>query len=260
MIYDDQIGLGFTDTDLQTALDAEFLVNDLSFSRSCNTGISDVVIGLTLNFAPDAEGKVATLTVEKDTESLRGTIDTFLESFNSLQTYIQDKTSVEQTGDGIYTRGSLSNDFIFSDLRSNLFSSFISDYTTTGSFASLRELGITIDDNLNATITDSAALEDALENNLDDVAALLDQVMGDVDSTLDRFTGADGYLDGAVDTFDDQLSDISTDITEMDLRLESREESLIFQYGQLQAQLINLNYMQQQWAGIYNRTNTNTFI
>ena len=260
MIYDDQIGLGFTDTDLQTALDAEFLVNDLSFSRSSNTGISDVVIGLTLNFAPDAEGKVATLTVEKDTESLRGTIDTFLESFNSLQTYIQDKTSVEQTGDGIYTRGSLSNDFIFSDLRSNLFSSFISDYTTTGSFASLRELGITIDDNLNATITDSAALEDALENNLDDVAALLDQVMGDVDSTLDRFTGADGYLDGAVDTFDDQLSDISTDITEMDLRLESREESLIFQYGQLQAQLINLNYMQQQWAGIYNRTNTNTFI
>ena len=260
MIYDDQVGLGFTDTDLQTALDAQFLVNDLSFTRSNNEGIDDVVIGLTLNFAPDAEGKVATVTVDKDIDSLRGTVESFLENFNSLQSYIQEKTSVEETGEGTYTRGSLSNDFIFSDLRGNLFSAFITDYTTSGSYESLRELGITIDDNLTASISDSAAFEDALENNLDDVAALLDQVMGAFDTTIDRFTGADGYLDGAVDTFDDQISDIGTDITEFDERMVAREQSLIFQYGQLQAQLINLNYMQQQWSSMYNSNSTNTFI
>ena len=260
MIYDDQVGLGFTDTDLQTALDAQFLVNDLSFTRSSNEGIDDVVIGLTLNFAPDAEGKVATVTVDKDIEALRGTVESFLENFNSLQSYIQEKTSVEETGEGTYTRGSLSNDFIFSDLRGNLFTAFITDYTTSGSFESLRELGITIDDNLTASITDSAVFEDALANNLDEVTALLDQVMGAFNTTIDRFTGADGYLDSAVDTFDDQISDIGTDITELDERLAAREQSLIYQYGQLQAQLINLNYMQQQWASMYNRNSTNTFI
>jgi flagellar hook-associated protein 2 len=254
-------GAGAFKNVMQTALDVTFDVNGLTVTRSRNTGLDDVIGGVTLNLAPDAEGKSATLTVSADTSGIRQTIDNFIGKFNSLQTYLQDKTAVNitKTGDATtYTRGTLSGDTIFSDLRTDLFSLFMSDALPVGSgaFKSLRDLGLTVNDSLQATVADSAKLDAALTNNLSGVGQLFDEVMGDIYTKLGQFTGtgatSTGFMTTAVSNFDAEIAEADAAIRDLNVRLAEREQTLIEQYGALQAQLIAATYAQQQWATIFN--------
>ncbi len=258
MIYDDQVGLGISTTDLQSARDASFTVDGIAFTRSSNTGLTDVIHGVTLDLQFDAEGQSATIRVEADTSAVRQGVESFIEQFNQVQSYLQAKMSITSLGGETptYTRGTLSGEGIFSELRSDLFSAFISEVSASGSFTSLRQIGLELDGNLQANIADDAALDQALAENFDDVVSLLDGVMAGFDSLLDRFTNNDqGYLDLSVETFDQRLADLSSQIKDWDARLEDRQTQLVEQFGQLQAQLISMTYMQQQWAGIYGSVN-----
>lgn len=258
MIYSDGVGLGFTTTDLQAAEDATFSVNDIDFTRSSNTGLTDVINGVTLNFTADAEGNSATLEVKSDMSTARTAVETFVKQFNDIQTYLQAKTAVSAVNDGqtlTYTRGTLADDYTFSSLRSELFSTFMTSSTNSGAYKNLRNIGLSINDNLQATISDPDKLDDALENNLDDVVSLLDGMMTKFDTQLERFTGSStGYLNQAMESIDRQISDLNDDISNTETRLEEKQSSLIDQYGALQTQLLTLSYMQQSWSSIYNST------
>lgn len=252
-------GAGAFKNVMQTAADVTFTVNGLTVTRGKNTGLDDVISGVTLNLAPDAEGKSATLTVSADTSGIRQAIDDFISKFNSLQTYLQDKTAVNVTRTGettTYTRGTLSSDTIFSDLRTDLFSLFMSDAPNSGAFKSLRDLGLTVNDSLQATVADSTKLDAALANNLSDVGKLFDEVMGDFYARLGQFTGigasSTGFMTAAIGNFDTQIAEANAEINELNVRLAEREQTLIEQFGALQAQLIAATYAQQQWAAIFN--------
>lgn len=259
MIYTDSVGLGFTGEDLQLAEDALFSVNGIGFTRSGNTALTDVIYGVTLNLAADAEGNSATLTVSEDISGVREAIEAFIEKFNAVQIYLESKTSLASVNSGenvTYVRGTLSSDTVFSDLRTDLFSRFMAITPNSGIYESLYEIGLTIDSSLTATISDADKLNEALENHLEDVASLLDAVMANLDTTLSRFTGAtSGYIDRALDSFDEQIADLESDIQEESTRLDEKEVSLALQFAGMQAQLMNLSYMQQIWSGIYGNVN-----
>jgi flagellar capping protein FliD len=106
---------------LQEAANAVFKVNGLTVTRSQNSGLTDVITGVTLNLAADAEaGKKATLTVNTDWSAARSAVDSFITKFNEVQTFIALKSSVESTtisGVTTYTRGTLADDNAFGDLR-----------------------------------------------------------------------------------------------------------------------------------------------
>ncbi|NUM46862.1 MAG: flagellar filament capping protein FliD, partial [Anaerolineales bacterium] len=241
MLYSDGVGLGFTSTDLQTAEDATFSVNGLDFTRSSNTGLTDVINGVTLNFTADAEGKSATLEVKSDMSTARTAVETFVKQFNDIQTYLQAKTAVSAVNNGqtlTYTRGTLADDYSFANLRSELFSTFMTSSTNSGAYKNLRNIGLSINDNLQATISDSYKLNDALENNLDDVISLLDGMMAKFDTQLERFTGSStGYLNQAMESIDSQISELNDNIASTETRLEEKQTSLISQYGAMQTQL-----------------------
>jgi len=255
MIYSDGVGLGFSGTDLQTARDASFSVNDIAFTRSSNTGISDVIQHVSFSLAADAEGKTATLDVVSDTSGAEDAVNSFIEQFNKTISYIEAKSAItKSTVDETvtYTRGALANDTIFSDLRSDLLTMFFGEIEDAGEYTSLRNIGLSINDNLRASISDSAALKEALTDNLGDVSSLLDGVMVEFNNTLSRFTGStSGYMDTALDMLESQYGDVSSDIKAMNERLEDREEALTLEYAELQAQLINMQYAQQMWSSIY---------
>jgi flagellar hook-associated protein 2 len=242
---------------LQDAANAVFKVNGLTVTRSHNSSLTDVITGVTLNLTADAEaGKKATLTVNTDWSSARKTVDSFITKFNEVQSFIALKTSVESTtisGVTTYSRGTLADDNAFGDLRSDLFYAFMSD-VSTGALKNLRELGLTIDDNLQATITDSAKLDAALNSNLGNVKTLLDQVMGKIDGKLSRFTGntsEKGYLDSVTSSITNEVTEIDDNITNMNAYLVEREQVLTNQYAALQAQLLTMQYTQRIWSGIY---------
>lgn len=256
MIYSDGVGLGFSGADLQTAEDATFTVNNIAFTRSSNTGLTDVINGVTLNFTADAEGKRATLEVNSDMSTARAAVETFIKQYNDIQTYLQAKTAVNAVNDGqtlTYTRGTFADDYAFSNLRSELFSTFMTSSTNAGTYTNLRNIGLSINDNLQAEISDPDKLDAALENNFDDVVSLLDDMMAKFDTQLERFTGSStGYLSQAMESIDRQIADLNDDISTSETRLEEKQSSLIDQFGAMQAQLLALSYMQQSWSSIYN--------
>ncbi|MBN2555710.1 MAG: flagellar filament capping protein FliD [Anaerolineales bacterium] len=255
MIFSDGVGLGFSGVDLQEAKNALFTVNDIAFSRSSNDGISDVIQNVSFSLAADAEGKTAALDVVSDTADAQATVDTFLENFNKTVAYIEAKSAIKKSTSGdttTYTRGALADDTVFGDLRSRLLTMFFNEVESAGEFNSLRDIGLTINDNLQAEISDASALTAALAENLADVGTLMDGIMAEFDEILSRFTGSTtGYMDSALDMVQSQLTDLNYDIEDMNERLEDREDALTLEYAELQAQLINMSYTQQMWASIY---------
>jgi flagellar hook-associated protein 2 len=254
MIFNDGVGLGF-DEDLQAAEDAQFSVNSIDFVRSSNENITNVIYGVTLGLASDAEGETAILDIEKDASEAMSLVKSFVEKFNDVQSYLTQNTSVTESN-GTYTRGILASDSIFSDLRTRLFSTFISNVSASGSFRSLRDIGITMSDGLQATISDEEALENALLSDLDDVTSLLATVMDEFDQTLERFTASSGgYLQGSMSSYKNYLTDLTNEIDDENIRLDDRELSLISQYAKLQAELTSMSYLQEQMSALYGGTN-----
>jgi flagellar hook-associated protein 2 len=255
-ILEDNAGqLEFVSANQQTARDAVFTIDGVQVTRSRNTGLTDVLDGLTLNLAPDAEGKVASLTVSPDTAAARTAIEAFVDKFNSVQDYLNHQTAVTSTvlnGVKTYSRGPLAGEGLFGDLRGDLFTRFLADGPAGGAFASLRSIGITLDDNLRATISDGDALDAALSANLTDARALFENVAGGIDSLLGGFTGATGgYLKTVLQSMETQLAETDVAIADLNVRLAERQQSLIDQFGQMQALLIQMSYQQQQWSSIY---------
>ncbi len=243
-------------TELQSAKSAIFTVNDLPVTRSKNSELSNVIQGVTLNLASDAQGKTASLEVTSDTKDEVSTIENFVKQFNSMQTYLTAKTTTVKQEDGTYKRGALSGDSMFYNLRMDLLRMVNADTVTSGIFKNLKDIGITLDDDLSISITDKDALQDALINDKDSVSALLDTVMGKMDGRLSQFTGSSGYIKTAAKSLESQLKNTNTQITTMNERLEKKEESLYQQYGELQAQLYTMTSMQSQLSSIYGSLNT----
>ncbi len=254
MIYNDGVGFGFAND--QAARDATFVVNGVTVTRSSNENLTNVVNGVTLNLASDAEGNSAVVNVQSDEDPARKALEEFIKNFNEVQSFISEKTAVTRvTKDNrtTFTRGPLSGDYSFNDLRSRLFTPLISVSENDGSFKSLRDIGITIGDSMTASITDSDALSDALTRDFDSVAALLDSVMSELDTVVSRFTGSaksGGYLVTSLDAFDRQIRDINNDIEKKNESLLEREQHYIRQFSEVQSQMAMLSYMQQQWSAM----------
>lgn len=249
---------------LEEGRNAVFTVNGLQVSRSRNSGLSDVISGVTLDLAADAQGRSATLTISQDWSGALAAIDEFVTQFNATLLYLEEKTAVTRLANGdavTYVRGSLAEDNVFSELRLNLLSTTMGEHANAGVYRSLRQIGLQINDNLRLSISDRQALQTALSEHYEDVVALMDQVMGDLNTTLGHFTGVSGesgYLDTTVKLVADQISEVNREIGEINLRLAEREQYLAEQYGAMQAQLLSLAYYQELWAGIYGSVNRYT--
>lgn len=252
MIYSDGVGLGFTD--LQAAEDAAFTVNDIAFTRSSNT-VSDVIHDVTFDLAEDAEGKTASLQVSSDLTGAQSAIEGFLSEFNKVTSYIESKSAVTKVSEEEYSRGPLAGETVFSNLRGDLLSDFMSSFANDGSLDSLREIGLTVSDSLEVTISDQDLLQEALQDNFSDVGALLDSVIGEIDNQLSRFTGSGGYMTSAIENLDSHLSELSSDINDYEDRLEDRELYLFNKYAEMQSQLTSLQLSSQMWSSINSSMN-----
>lgn len=238
-------------TVLQTPSDAVFTVNGLTVQRGRNENLNDVIHGVSLSLSADAEGKTASLAVEDDLSADVKAVQAFLDQFNNLQKYLADKTATVKNSDNTYTRGALVGDGMFRSLRFDLLRQFQGSYTTGQSFSRLEDIGLKLDGDLKTVISSRSALEDALRSDRSAVKALLDAALGALDSRLNQFTGADGYVKKSQQSVESQMELTRKAIDQMNERLAKREQSLIEQFAQMQAQMAQLLYTQQQMGSIY---------
>jgi len=220
-----------------SARNAIFTIDNLTIERASNSNLTDVITGVSLSLTADAEGKTATIAVSEDNSSPKSYINTFITSFNSLQTYLKAKISTTKNDDGTYTRGSFAGETNFRALNLELYTAVSSDAKNEGGYLNLIDIGIELKDDMSLAITDSSKLEKAFNNNYADVESLINAVMSKVDNKLSYNVGDNGYVKRAIDDADNRLSSIQTRITTQKSRLTVRENSLRQQYLTMQAQI-----------------------
>lgn len=236
---------------LQAATNAVFSVNGMTITRKQNTSLTDVIQGVTLNLASDAEGNSATIDVKYDPSGEKSVLSNFMSKFNSLQTYLSGKLATIKQTDGTYKRGALAGDTMFQSLRMDIIRDVTASIANDGDYTRLSDLGISMSDSFALSITDSSKLEKALSENKTSVTKFTDSLMTRLQSRLAKFLGTGGYVTTTADALSDQLETTNDQISTMNERLTVKEQSLRTRYAEIQAQLTLLEYQQEQMSTIY---------
>jgi flagellar hook-associated protein 2 len=242
--------------DLQKPSDAQITVNGMSkvYTSSSNTNVTNIIQGLSLNLTDEGD---TTLTVAGSSDTAVNTMNDFIKSFNTLTAYLKAKTGVTEGSDGNYTRGTLSGDSSFYDLRSNLFQAF-AQQISGGRFSSMGDIGLSINDNLELEISDQSKFTNAIKNYSSDVTHLVDSVAGNILSNINRFSGSDGFLTKSVANFDNEIKEIGSKITDTNTRLSERYNYLVDKYSQIQSQLILLSYTYSSISSYYGTSSSSS--
>jgi flagellar capping protein FliD len=182
---------------------------------------------------------VATLR-NSDTGVTQANINSFISAFNDLTTYVRSKTTTVKNADDTYTRGSLIGEQNLRYTSNDLVSSMSQDFTNDGAYKNISEIGISLNSALSATITDASKLTSALATNPADVKKLLDGVMSALDTKIGTYTGTSGYINQSLTNANNQISYINGRTEALNVRISRRQDSLVKQYTQIQAQMQTL--------------------
>lgn len=231
---------GSLKTTLQAATNASFTVNGLTVSRSRNTGLDDVIQGVSLGLVKEGAGAGASVTVKPDTSAITNKISAMLQKCNTLMDYLHSKLAVTKNETtNTYTRGGLAGETIFQRLRQNLVTALRGKMpeASSTSMDELADLGIGLDSSLHFSITDSAKLQAGIESNLAGVVALLDNRMTALTATLAPFIKpTSGALDTRITALDKRSVQIDSRITQIQKRVSFVERQLISRYGDILSQ------------------------
>jgi flagellar capping protein FliD len=231
---------------LQSPVDATFTVGGIAVQRSRNSGLTDILEGVTLGLVK--EGESATVSVKPDSTLLATKIGEMLQKLNSVTDYLREKVQVtKDETTNTYTRGGLAGDSLFLGLRQGLISALRGKMAGASStdLDELADLGIGLDSSLHYSVTNSAKLEAALADHATGVKALLDDRMAALSAKLAPYiTSGTGLLDARITALDSRSTQIGSRISQVQARAKTLEEHLVQQYGKILMQLPTFNQNQ----------------
>lgn len=169
---------------LQEGRNAFYMLNGQSVSSQTNED-STTLVGATIKLkkVSDTTTSETSLTLEKDVDGIKATVQSFLDSFNKISDYIDEKTktTVESTkGDnGIatnsVTRGDLASDTSVRRIKQQLrdmITSEVKGLEGKTSYTSLASIGITTDSDTGDLTIDDDKFKAALDSDFDGVRRL----------------------------------------------------------------------------------------
>ena len=254
-VVNDFLGFG---AEFQSAQNAKFTVNGMTVSRASNTNLSDVVDGTTINLASDAKDKTARLSISSSAEKAASLMTAMVNSFNTALSHLKSKlatTSSIANGKTTYTRGPISGELGFSNLRQEMLGRMNSNYANSGIYKNFTEIGLSFDKDMKLSL-DSTKFSEALKSNRTDVLALFDKGMGSINTLISSYTGSSGSLSNTLKSIDDQRTNYDTRITKLNSTIAKRKETLYTQYLGYQTQLADYGYTAQWFGILYGTTNT----
>jgi flagellar hook-associated protein 2 len=210
------------------ARDAIMIIDGISTSSSSNT-FTDVIQDTNIT-ALRVDTNKGTLNIQTDKESVRETIEKFVESFNSailgLKTAVTSKVT-----DGT-ARG----------LRSALINQVGSLVAGAGNLQSIYDLGISLEKD-NTLKIDSSKLSDKLNESYDDIGTLFAGAGGVglmINDTLELYTKSSGIISNQEDNVKLQQRDVESEREKHDYRMELYEERLRKKYASLDVLIASL--------------------
>ncbi|RKY69693.1 MAG: hypothetical protein DRP97_05060, partial [Candidatus Latescibacterota bacterium] len=246
------------DSGVQTqGLDAKFTINSTDsadeITKSSNTfEINGVSITLKATNSTDyTESTYTTVTVDEDQNAITSKIEDFLSKFNTVTDYIKAQSAVTENSSGAYTRGALAGQSTYTSLRMNLINAMTEEVTglTSGDPNYLSGIGITFDNDLHVSISDSDLFSEALSDDPSAVEALFnstDGVATKISALLEPFTEDDGIIEATQEVISDQIARSEDQVDRLEDRMTRREAQLRSQFASMQ-QALNLIMMQQSF-------------
>jgi len=246
--------------ELQAAQDSIIKVDDFfTIQRTSNT-VSDAISGVSLELKAADVGNPVTVGISLDKQSVKDTINEFVDAYNSLNSLIADLGQVADEDAGIEA-GALQGESILrtvsSQVRDKLLSSVgEGDPSFTGAFSSLAEIGIVLDGTKKdgSLTVDTKTLDDALASNFDDIGEVFASDSGGIAKSLDTliedYVKSNGTLDLQTDSLNDSISRIKKEQLEFVERMDRYEARLMSQFIAMEKQVLALNntgsYLTQQ--------------
>lgn len=239
------IATSLASTSIQDAQDAEVKLGSgagaMSFTSSENK-IADIIDGVTLNLNSASPGETITLTTSRATSSMEENIQTFVDAYNDVISYISKTTEYNQEQK---IRGVLMGDTnvsIIADRIKNIFANTVNQDAT---FKTLRNIGISSEDDGTLTI-DSEKLSTALSTDFDSVEELfrksptglaprMDDYLKDLTSPL---TGA---TDRRISALDTAIQNTQSRIDDMTERLAAKKEMLLAKFTKMESMVKSFN-------------------
>ncbi len=251
----------FLEAVLSTARDAQFTVNGVTVTRSENTGLTDVVSGLTIDLKDLTAGTPVKLTVAADVTTMHSKIKSFLDAFNGVVDYLKTKSASTKGTDGNYQRGPLSGYTLYTGLKSSLSADLLTKVTggAAGDPQLLYDLGIEMDSSGHFVIEDSDKLDALLGSNPSGAQYFLGSSSGVAKLVSNRLApyvdpvvvSQKSYIQEELDAISSSQDSIDDRIATMEDRLTQREATLRTQFTQLQSMMVAAYQQQQQLSNIF---------
>ena len=193
----------------------------------------------------DSDTKSVVISSTQNTDAVKSSINKFISKFNEILKYIKSNTDVDMD---TYTRGALTGDTVFRDLRfsmMNLANSSVTDINS-GDPSSLIAIGITFNEDLELEISDSEKLMDFLNQDMTAVSNIFsgsDGIATQLYDFFDPYLETDGIIDVSKDGIQSQIDSIDNNIKRQEERLTRLEAYYYQKYAALQS---NYNTIVQQ--------------
>lgn len=231
--------------ELTAGKDLAATVSGVDITRSSNTGIDDVIAGVTLNLHSVG---TTSFSVERDRETIKSLIESFIAEYNSTMETMENKGAADVSGSEVQA-ARLQGDSLLRSIQSSS-RSLVTATDNSGildaDFNSLRKIGIwTTSENNRIALTDSDALDNALQNNFDEVEALFRDydagVLRELDNYLDTVTSTvDGSLSRRKTTIEDRIDTREDRISDMERSLSNYEDQLWNQFSAMESMIASL--------------------
>jgi flagellar hook-associated protein 2 len=232
-------------TTKDAAQNAKFTIDGFLIERSSNV-IDDVIEGVTITLNEKSDS-AQTLAVAYDTESVKESMQGFIDAYNEMNTTLRS-----------LRLGGLQGDNSVLSVESQFRSVFNTTPTgLTTSLKALSEIGIRTTKNGDLSL-DSSVLDSKLASDYGGVAQLLaNDSQGFVfrlESAADNLLDLDGLIATRTDSLDSQVGDIEDRKISIGYRLEQVEQRLRSQFAALDSLMSNLNatgnYLAQQLSNL----------
>ncbi|MDG0980567.1 MAG: flagellar filament capping protein FliD [Halieaceae bacterium] len=248
------LGFGDETTALRTAQDAIFEVDGVEVNRASNT-IDDVLTGVTFELKNTIDaGSPATLSISKDTDTLKTTLQTLVAAYNDLNYSINELGNPDSLEDEV--GGALSGDGnLLRTVKNAVREAVQGDSSTpSGGLNALRDIGITID-RFGDLQFDEATYDTLAQSNFDDISTMLSagttnqsfydgQAQGlarDVMASLDELTASSGIINSRKTSAAERVSDYDDELEKLEMRMEMVYNRYIQQFGVMESMVATLN-------------------
>ncbi|HQZ37902.1 MAG TPA: flagellar filament capping protein FliD [Vicinamibacterales bacterium] len=208
------------------ASDAELTVNNIPITSASNT-LDSVVPGTTVTLYRQDPTATVVVDVASDPSALKTRLESFVSAYNDLVKFANDQSALAGKGD----QSSIGRDPVLRQLRSSLRSALTTAYPNAGSFQSLAEIGVELQQNGTLEL-ESAKFDAAIAHGLDDVAALLGSgpaapgAFAGIETLLQQYSGGNGLVSSAKTQLTSRMTRLDDQMARMQERLAARRLAL----------------------------------